>query len=140
MKLVYPTLIKQDGDMFLVFVPDLDINTEGQSFGDAISMARDAIGIRCTGATESENYTPEASTAEEAIKKAKEDADEIFDYSDGIMTFVDVDTNSYRNTVLNKSVKKNCTIPGCLNDKAERAGVNFSKVLQEALIGIVGNR
>jgi hypothetical protein len=30
-------------------------------------------------------------------------------------------------------VKKNCTIPSWLNFEAERAGVNFSAVLQAAL-------
>ena len=33
----------------------------------------------------------------------------------------------------NKAVKKTLTIPNWLNVKAEKAGVNFSQVLQEAL-------
>ena len=32
----------------------------------------------------------------EALKKAREDADETFDYSDGLLTYVDVDSESYR--------------------------------------------
>jgi antitoxin HicB len=31
-------------------------------------------------------------------------------------------------------VKKNCTIPLWLNEKAEALGINFSKVLQDALV------
>jgi post-segregation antitoxin (ccd killing protein) len=32
-----------------------------------------------------------------------------------------------------RAVKKNCTIPSWLNFEAEKAGVNFSAVLQAAL-------
>ena len=42
----YPVLIKECGNDFLVFVPDLEIYTEGDSFPDAIVMARDAIGLK----------------------------------------------------------------------------------------------
>ena len=33
----------------------------------------------------------------------------------------------------NRTVKKNCTIPYYLNVEAEKAGINFSRLLQEAL-------
>ncbi len=32
------------------------------------------------------------------------------------------------------SVRKNCTIPAWLNEKAEEQGINFSKILQDALL------
>lgn len=129
----YPVFIKQAGDAFLVYVPDWDIHTEGSSFPNAIAMARDAIGLSWMDAEDGGLDFPNASTPEEAVKAAKRDADEIFDYSDGILTFVDVDCELYRNRLLNKAVKKNCTIPFWLSEEAEKRGINFSKVLQEAL-------
>ena len=33
-----------------------------------------------------------------------------------------------------KSVRKNCTIPSWLNTAAEKLHINFSEVLQEALV------
>ena len=69
--------------------------------------------------------------------KAKEVADDELDFSDGLVTYVDIDFEAYQNRMRNKSVKKNCTIPFWLNEKAESMGVNFSKVLH-ALIRIVG--
>ena len=99
MELVYPVLIKQNDDAFLVFVPDLEIYTEGCDLYDAIVMARDAIGLRCTGSTEEDNYAPVASAGEEAVMKAKQDADEVFNYSDGILTYVDLDTEAYRSVL-----------------------------------------
>ena len=37
-----------------------------------------------------------------------------------------------------KIVKKNCSIPAWLNTRAEELGLNFSKILQEALIEKIG--
>lgn len=38
-----------------------------------------------------------------------------------------------RGRIHNKAVKKTLSIPSCPNDMAERADINFSGVLQEAL-------
>ena len=38
----------------------------------------------------------------------------------------------------NKAVKKNCTIPYWLNVEAEKAGINYSKVLQDAIMRVLG--
>ena len=130
----YPVFIKQDGDDYLVYVPDWDIYTEGESFPDAIAMARDAIGAKGAMYIDDKEAFPEMSGSQEALKKAKADADETFDYSDGVLTFVDVDIQGYRNRLRNRAVKKNCTIPYWLNEEAEEEGLNFSKVLQEALM------
>lgn len=51
----------------------------------------------------------------------------------GIVTLVDVDFAEYRRQNDMRAVKKNCTIPSWLNAAAEKAGVNFSAVLQAAL-------
>ena len=138
MKRAFPVLIKKSDDEFLVFVPDLEIYTEGKDMADAIAMARDAIGAKGVTMEDMGQGIPEASTVEEAVSKAKEDADEIFDYSDGITTFVDVDLVAYRNKLQNRVVRKNCTIPFWLNEKAEEMGINFSKVLTDALMTKVG--
>ena len=66
-------------------------------------------------------WLPISSNYEEAFKKAKEDI-EIFDYTTGVLTLVDVDFIVYRNTSL--SVK-------CWSG---RLNLNVSGVLQNALI------
>ena len=50
-----------------------------------------------------------------------------------IVTLVDVDFSEYRRKNDMRAVKKNCTIPSWLNFEAEKAGINFSAVLQAAL-------
>ena len=46
---------------------------------------------------------------------------------------IDIDFEDYRKKHDNRTVKKNCTIPYYLNAQAEKAGINFSRLLQDAL-------
>ena len=45
MKMVYPVVFTNLGDGYMAYVPDLDINTQGDTLAEAIDMARDAIGL-----------------------------------------------------------------------------------------------
>ena len=137
MKQVYPTFIAKHKDSFLVYVPDMDIYTEGTSMADAIEMARDAIGLKGIDYEDDKRNLPTPSSPENAFNKAKEDADS-FDYTSGILTFVDVDFAAYRRRMDNKSVRRNVTLPNWLNMEAEKAQINVSRVLQEALINVLG--
>ena len=47
--------------------------------------------------------------------------------------YVLADTDEYRRKNDNRAVKKTLSIPSWLNAQAERAGVNFSQILQDAL-------
>lgn len=137
MKQVYPTFIAKDNKDYLVYVPDMDIYTEGTSMADAIEMARDAIGLKGIDLEDDGKELPTPSTQKEAIQKAKEDT-EIFDYSTGILTWVDIDFTVYRRKVENKMVRRNVTLPNWLNIEAEKAHINVSRVLQEALMNTLG--
>jgi hypothetical protein len=50
-----------------------------------------------------------------------------------IVTLVDIDIDAYRRANDNRTIRKNLTLPSWLNDLAEKAGVNFSQILQEGL-------
>ncbi len=133
MKQVYPTFIAQSGNDFLVYVPDMDIYTEGKNFADAIEMARDAIGLKGVSIEDNSMELPVPSSKEDAIRKAREDT-EIFDYSQGILTYVDIDFTYYRNRMEKKSVRRNVTLPKWLDSEATSAGINVSQVLRDALM------
>ena len=45
MKASYPVILTPAGGGYVVFVPDLNINTEGGTIAEALEMARDAISI-----------------------------------------------------------------------------------------------
>jgi antitoxin HicB len=55
-------------------------------------------------------------------------------YSNELITLIKCDTAVYKKRNSGKAVKKTLTIPQWLNEEATAKGVNFSKVLQEALI------
>ena len=50
------------------------------------------------------------------------------------VNYIACNTREYAKMHNNKAVKKTLTIPEWLNEAAIRAGVNFSQVLQEALM------
>lgn len=140
MKDAYPVFIKKWETDYLVYVPDMDIYTEGKSMVDAIEMARDAIGLKGMEYEDDKLDIPHPSGFDSAIQKVRTDVDEDFSYLDGILTLVDVDFTAYRKRMNNRAVKKNCTIPYWLCMEAEKEGINFSKVLQEALMQKVNVR
>lgn len=45
MKSAYPIILTPTGSGYVVYVPDLDVNTEGDTLSEAIEMASDAIGL-----------------------------------------------------------------------------------------------
>lgn len=128
MKQVYPTFILNTNDdsqhPFLVCVPDMEIFTEGDTFADAIEMARDAIGLAGISMEDHKEELPIPSDQSTAIEKVKRDTE-------------DVDFSEYRKKVDTKTVRRNVALPGWLNYEAEHAGINVSRVLQEALMNVL---
>lgn len=122
----YPIILTPSKIGYVVTVPDLDINTQGKDIAEAIYMARDAIGL--WGITEQDDgrTIPEPSTIEPPHELNE------------FVAWVDIDFDDYRKANDMRTVRKNLTIPSWLNVKAEKAGINFSQVLQEALIERLG--
>ena len=54
-----------------------------------------------------------------------------------VISLVDIDSKEYRRKTDTKTVRKNVTIPSWLNYEAEHAGINVSRVLQEALMNVL---
>ena len=101
----------------------LDFNTRKE--GTAIPH-RPMLHIgRCTLAATMEEEG-EAIPAPSNLKDISTDAD-------ALVSLVCCDTIEYRKLYNNKAVKKTLTIPAWLNTMAERADLNFSDVLREAL-------
>lgn len=137
---MYPTFILNTDDSsphpFLVYVPDMEIFTEGDSLADSIEMARDAIGLAGISMEDHKEEIPAPSDQAAAMEKVKQNAEDI-DFSKGILTYVDVDFTEYRKRVDTKTVRRNVALPGWLNYEAEHAGINVSRVLQEALMNVL---
>ena len=128
MKRVYPAVFTKCGTEYLVDVPDFDITTQGADLADAIDMARDAINLMGITWEDQNKSIPAPSDVENvSLEKGQ------------FCTLIDCDFDDYRRALDNRAVKKNCTLPSWLNKKAEKAHINFSAVLQEALIEQLGS-
>lgn len=123
----YPIILKSTDEGYYVRIPDFDIGTQGESVADAMEMARDVIGLMGIDMEDDGQFIPEPYTSE--IVKEKDD----------ILTLVDIDFTEYRKKAENKAVKKNCTIPYWMSVEADKEGINYSRVLQDAIVKILGN-
>ena len=127
MQYVYPVIFEEaEEGGYNVTVPDIPGTfTCGDDMADAIFMAEDAIAMMLADYEDEKEPVPKPSKISD-IK------------TNGIVSLVRADTDEWRKLVDNKAVKKTLSIPNWLNTKAEKAGVNFSQVLQDALKKLLG--
>ena len=129
-KLLYPACFypceEQEG--YTVVVPDLPgCVTQGKSLIDAIGMAVDAASGLVLDEMEDGKPIPPASKIEDV------QADE---RPGGFVNLIVLDMDTYAEKYGEKAVRKNLTIPAWLNTYAEANNVNFSRVLQDALVAM----
>lgn len=122
MKKAYPIKIQKGDKFIVVYIPDFNINTQGNDIVEAIEMARDAIAMTGLMLEDKEQILPTPS-----------ELDKIAVGKNEFLTYVDVDFSEYRRKNDLKTVKKNCTLPSWLCYEAEKRNINFSALLQEAL-------
>ena len=131
MNLVYPAIftpcIEKEG--YTVVVPDLPgCVSEGATLAEAIEMGSDAASGWILGELEDGNTIPSAS-----------DFNSIKHDSDSFINLLVLDIDSYAEKYGDKAVRKNITIPAWLNAYGEKNHINFSKVLQNALLSMSQN-
>lgn len=129
MKLLYPALFKPFSDGsggYVVEFPDLPgCVTEGKSLEEAIEMGIDAASGWILGELEDGEKIPNASKYEDMKS------------SDGvIVNMMLLDIDAYNEKYGEKAIRKNLTIPAWLNSFAEKNNINFSKILQDALLSM----
>lgn len=125
-KMAYPIVISKENDGYYVEIPDFGIATQGDNIADAMAMARDAIGLMGIDMEDDGDDLPVPYSVEAQAKESD------------IVTLVDVDFAEYRKRVDNRAVKKNCTIPYWMSVEADKAGINYSRVLQDAITALLG--
>lgn len=125
MKYVYPAIFTPESCGYSVRFPDVhNCFTSGEDLADAMEMAEDALCMMLYEAEEAGAPVPAASTVAAAQAAAGQNE---------FVSLIACDTIEYRKLNDNRAVKKTLSIPSWLNDMAERAGINFSGTLQEAL-------
>jgi len=120
MLFVYPAIFHQEDSAYWVEFPDLP---GCQSFGDTLNEtmaeAQEALGAYVL------------TLLEQGKKLAPPSDISAITPVDGFTSLVSCSIDQYKDA---RAVKKTLTIPAWLNDRAVAMGVNFSQVLQEALI------
>ncbi len=127
-RLFYPAVFHtaEEGGFWVTF-PDIpECMTQGDNMQEAYEMAVDALGLSLTSREAEKEKIPKASSLDEV------------DAEDGTLVIVEFDMAEYRRRNSSKAVKKTLSIPEWLNEAAVREGVNFSQILQEALMSKLG--
>lgn len=122
---VYPAVFTpEENGMYSVNFPDLEsCYTCGEDLAEAISMAEDVLAFTLYGYEKDKRSIPHPS----AMKA-------IATEGGSFVNLVSCDTIGYQKRNNNKAVKKTLSIPEWLNELAIAAEINFSQVLQEALM------
>lgn len=127
MKLIYPAIFYPytDGSGgYVVEFPDLPgCVTGGKDLAEALEMAVDAASGWVLDELEEGNPVPRASKYQEVQPK-----------DSGQVNMILLNMDEYAERYGEKAVRKNVTIPAWLNTFAEKQSINFSQVLQEALL------
>lgn len=121
----YPAIFHraEEGGFWISF-PDLpECFTEGDDMAQAYEMAVNALGLALTSREAEKEPIPEPTTPSDiTIEK------------DSFLVVIEFDMLTYKKKNNSRAVKKTLSIPEWLNEEATAIGVNFSQVLQEALL------
>lgn len=120
---IYPAIFEKDLTGYGIFFPDVEgAVTQADTLNEGLEMASDALGIQL--AWNIENHLPLPDISE--INQLS------IDRTTQFATLISVDLTDYLQDT--KADKKTIKIPHWLNIRAEKAGVNFSKTMTEALM------
>lgn len=125
MKYVYPAIFTpaEEGG-YLISFPDFpNIHTDGDTLPEAMDMAEDALNLWLWDAEESKEDIPTPCK----VKDLQMD-------NDSVVAFIKADTLEYRKHNDTQAVKKTLSVPRWLDTLAKEHNINFSNVLQNALM------
>jgi len=124
-KLFYPAVfIPEEEGGFSVFFPDIPgCNTCGDTMDKTYEMAFEALGLVLSYMEDNKETIPSASKPQDL--KLEEGQ---------FLVVIEFDMIAYKRRTESRAVKKTLTIPSWLNDAALEKNVNFSQVLQDALM------
>lgn len=122
MVMVYPAIFHNEDSGYWVEFPDLPgCFSDGENVAQAITGASAALGAYLCSMMDRNQEIPSASD----IRSLETD-------DSSFASIVSADPAAFQKRT--RAVKKTLTIPEWLNDEAEKRHINFSSVLQQALI------
>lgn len=130
---VYPIFLTCADNIILAESPDFETLTEGTDLYAAINNIRDAIELKCVSMEDDNEKIPSPSDLKDLDITNGTFAND----GETIVSFVDIDSAIYRKKIDTKTVRRNVALPSWLNYEADQAGVNVSRILQEALMNVL---
>ena len=119
--LTYPAIFTKENNQYWVEFIDLEgCYSDGETLAEAMENAKEAMGLYLEDLKE----YPECTLDIKNIKLK----------DNQIISFISVDLVEHKRKYENKSVKKTLSIPAWLNTIAEKENLNFSQILQKALM------
>lgn len=136
MNYVYPAIFYEEECKISVIFPDLEnLATYGDNMADAMRMAEDVCGLYLFTALRDGESLPTPSAINKIDPAAVLKELEIEYAADtAFVNMILVDMTEYARQHSDKAVKKTLSIPMWLNTLCEEKSINFSKVLQDALL------
>lgn len=129
-KLTYFAVFETATEGYGVYFPDLPGCTSfGKDFEEAQECATEALGLHIYGMEKDGDEIPEPSKTPQIDPETA---------AGHIVSQVTIFPDMVRNELDNRAVKTNLTLPAWLKELAEAQGVNYSKLLQAALIEYLG--
>ena len=128
MKYIYPAVFTKEESLYSVNFPDVpSCYTQGGDLSEAMENANDVLCLTLYNIEKMGNAVPTPS-----------DIKNIVTDDNSFVSLISCDTIEYRKFYDTKAIKKTLTIPSWLNDIATENKVNFSAVLQSALLEKLG--
>ena len=121
---IYPATIQHEDDgRVSIWFEDLPgCATFGNTLAEAITMARDAMGGWLDVALSDGLSIPSPRSARDLPLEGNQES-----------ALIDIDLDAYRRDNDIRSISRTVTLPAWLNSRAQKAGMNFSAILQAAL-------
>ena len=122
----YPAVFHtaEEGGFWVSFPDFPECLTQGDSMEEAYEMANEALGLTIT----------DRLTDHEALPVPSLPGQIELDDENSSLVVLCFDLEAYRKKHNSQAVKKTLSIPEWLNEEAMAKGLNFSQVLQEALL------
>lgn len=139
---IYPACFYKEEDGYSVIFPDLNwLATQGDTIEEAMEMAVECLAGYLYSCQKDGTAIPKPSRMSDIdpIAVSNQIAPEE-PLGEAFVNMVSVDTAAYAKEHFEKSVRKTLTIPAWLNAAALEMNLNFSQVLQEALLAKVKAR
>ena len=124
MKVAYPAIVHQEDGQYWIEFPDVPgCFTDGNTLVEALDNASEALGGMLCSLLDDGTALPQASDAAALHPE------------DGFISVITTDPLRYKKDT--RAVKKTLTLPAWLNEEAEKRHINFSSVLQKALLDLL---